>query len=99
MMKTFKKIGGIRYGFFNASWPLSFMIATKEELKIRTLLFFPVAISKESIVKLTVIEKSWFRQGIGIEHCDETLPRELIFWTFQPNWVGIELNLLGYPVE
>jgi hypothetical protein len=93
-----KMIGGARVGWFNATWPLARLKATKEAM---TLDVFPTSHYIFEAGKVTSIERyvsfpviGW---GIKINHVIAQYPQRIIFWhLFGPQYVLRKISSTGF---
>jgi hypothetical protein len=82
MQSLFKKTGGARIGWINASWPLAQLSATQDKLTVKSFVlgeytFTPEQVSMvERYVRIPVL--AW---GIRVRHCIPDYPQQIIFWS------------------
>jgi hypothetical protein len=76
-----KRTGGIRIGWYHASWPLATLYTSSNEIKIKVFLSDEYIFSPEQVVK---IEKAGcipiISQGIRIYHTIQDYPDNIIFY-------------------
>lgn len=93
--------GGIRIGHsrtdaLNFTYPFVELYATHEVVELKISLFFYKKIfclKRENINSIFPV-KSFFSQGIKIEHSQSNIPKFIIFWTFSVDKVYKELKEL-----
>jgi hypothetical protein len=96
MTSIFRQTGGARIGFFNASWPLARLSATREAVSLWCGLRF--TFPKESIRRLSW-HRGWMSNGLRIEHGVPRYPEFFVFWTFDFPTLKRALEALGHQVS
>jgi len=75
--------GGVRLGWFNASWPFATLRATASRLSLSCGFFGSFEFSAEEVVRLEPM-RTFFGLGGGVRivHAREEYPNKVVFWSF-----------------
>lgn len=88
-----KKIGGIRAGMMNATWPFATLKVKNGELVI-SCIYGTYSFFKEDLLDIQpYVMIPFFGQGVKINHTKKKYPSNLIFWYFgSPKKLVTEIN-------
>ena len=81
-MQILKKIGGVRIGSVNASWPFATLKVEKEKMELKVLLLGKFIFLPKNIVSIEKYGRlPFFGWGIKINHNLKFNEKDIVFWT------------------
>lgn len=87
--------GGIRYGFFNASWPFTKLIISKDNLSLTSPWIGEISFNRGDVLSVEKY-RGILSKGIKINHNVPYFKKKVVFWTMQsPEEVLKKIHDLG----